>query len=201
MGNVYVNVHGREPEGIVPRGREYERLRDRLAEDLAALRDPEDGKPLCDHVYRREELYWGPAFDMAPDLLVRMRNYACTTRGACEFLGESLTSPPVVNHTGNHRLDGILIARGPDFATGRTVEGASLVDLAPTILYGRGVAVPIGTDGQVIENLYNIEFLRAHRIERSAAGENPPGVGSDSGLSDQEAALVRERLRALGYLT
>ena len=200
FGNIYLNVHGREPEGVVPRGREYERVRDRIADDLARLRDPEDGGPLCDRVYRREELYSGPAFDEAPDLLVRMRNYAYMTRGACEFLGDSLTSPPVVNHTGNHRLDGIFIARGPDFAEGETVDGARLIDLAPTILYGCGVPLPIETDGQVLVSTYKLEFSRAHRIERDALGV-APGEKGGADLSDEEAAQVRQRLRALGYLT
>ena len=200
FGNIYLNVHGREPEGVVPRGREYERVRDRIAADLERLRDPEDGGLLCDRVYRREELYSGPAFDEAPDLLVRMRNYSYMTRGACEFLGDSLTSPPVVNHTGNHRMDGILIARGPDFAEGATVDGASLIDLAPTILYGCGVPLPIETDGQVLVSTYKLEFSNAHRVTRAAPGPAARETG-EADLSDEEAAQVRERLRALGYLT
>lgn len=70
-GRVYLDMQGREPEGHVEPGREYERLREELARGLAGLRDLETGEPMVSRVYRREEIYAGPLFDRAPDLLVQ----------------------------------------------------------------------------------------------------------------------------------
>jgi len=55
-GRIYVNVAGREPGGIVPAD-EYDTVRERVARDLLALRDPQ-GRAVIRKVARREELYW-----------------------------------------------------------------------------------------------------------------------------------------------
>lgn len=201
FGNIYLNVHGREPEGIVPQGREYENIRRQIADDLLKLNDPDDGLVLVDRLYRAEELYWGEAVSMAPDLLVRMRNYSYMTRGACEFVGDSLTSKPLVNHTGNHRLDGILIAHGPDMAHSQKIEGAQLIDIASTLAFGCQAIVPMDWDGRVLVNLYDDAFLRSHEVR---TGDDVPGTArnkSENGLTDKETDIVRERLRSLGYLS
>ena len=55
---IYVNLEGREPNGIVPQS-EYEAVRDEVIERLSALIDPDDGKPVVDRVYKREEVVYG----------------------------------------------------------------------------------------------------------------------------------------------
>lgn len=82
-GRIYVNLRGREAAGCVP-GQEYGQVRDALAGDLLALRDPQ-GRPVVRQVLKREEIYWPPGrhgpdtassspaglppFAMAPDLI------------------------------------------------------------------------------------------------------------------------------------
>src|SRR4030042_3444570 len=76
FGNLFVNLKGREPLGIVERGSEYESLLEEVISKLYELKDPEDGKTVVERVYRKEELYRGEAFDVIPDLFLVMRNYA-----------------------------------------------------------------------------------------------------------------------------
>ena len=66
---------------------------------------------------------------------------------------------------GSHRLDGILIARGKPFRKGIEVEGARLIDMAPTILHLMGQPVPDDMDGRVLEELFDPEFLARHPIQ------------------------------------
>lgn len=56
-GRIFVNLSGREPQGIVPID-EYERTREQLAADLMNLRDPANGRAVIRKVIKREEIYW-----------------------------------------------------------------------------------------------------------------------------------------------
>src|SRR5260221_12971791 len=67
---LWVNVKGREPEGIVSPGAEYERVVAELRERLLAHRDPRTGEAIVTAVHRREEIYSGPHAAGGPDLLV-----------------------------------------------------------------------------------------------------------------------------------
>ena len=59
LGNIYINLAGREPSGAVLPGEEYERVRDGIIDGLEALVDPETGEFPVAKVYRREEIYHG----------------------------------------------------------------------------------------------------------------------------------------------
>jgi len=64
-GRFFVNLEGREANGSVSEG-EYKTVRDRLVDDLTALTGP-DGDPVCADVYLGEDVFDGPAADIAPD--------------------------------------------------------------------------------------------------------------------------------------
>jgi len=70
LGDVYVNLEGREKGGIVKPGAEYEALRKELSERLTAMADPKNGERAVSRVFRREEVY--RRFDprVIPDLIV-----------------------------------------------------------------------------------------------------------------------------------
>ena len=56
-GRIFVNLAGREPEGIVPL-EAYQEVRDALTTDLMALRAPQTGDPVIRTVVPREQMYW-----------------------------------------------------------------------------------------------------------------------------------------------
>ncbi len=70
LGDIYVNVQGRESGGIVAPGADYEALRRELIERLTALTDPKNGRRAVSRVFRREDVY--RRFDprLIPDLIV-----------------------------------------------------------------------------------------------------------------------------------
>jgi predicted AlkP superfamily phosphohydrolase/phosphomutase len=193
FGNVYINLRGREPEGCVE-PRDYERTRERVAEELATLTDPESRERIVDHIYRREEIYSGPFLEEAPDLVVVMKNYAYITRGGRELTQTEVVTDPAVNHTGNHRLDGMLVLFGPGIRQGLKLTGANIMDVMPTVLHLLGIPVPGEVDGRVLtevlerpEHLVNLAKKLVH------------GEGGPRRMTGSEEQLVRRRLKALGY--
>lgn len=198
-GQIFLNLRGREPEGIVP-PEAYESLRDEIARRMMDIVDPADGLPVVDRVYKKEELYHGRYLTEAPDLLAIMRGLTYITRMGYEFAGErgTLFREPYTDETGGHRLEGILIAAGPDIRRGALPE-RSIIDLTPTLLQLQGYPVPSYMDGAPIDALLTDPFRAAH----------PPAVvqaeirGREEMAGSWDAAAeadVTERLKQLGYL-
>ncbi|MEO8190858.1 MAG: alkaline phosphatase family protein [Acidobacteriota bacterium] len=70
LGDVYINLKGRERGGIVEPGPQYEGLRAELISRLTALTDPKNGERAVSRVFKREDIY--RRFDprVIPDLIV-----------------------------------------------------------------------------------------------------------------------------------
>jgi predicted AlkP superfamily phosphohydrolase/phosphomutase len=152
-GNIFVNLKGREPEGAIAPGAEYDRVLARLTDELLKLRDPTTGDAVVSRVFRKDELYSGPYTDLAPDLLIGWRDYAYFTskraesHGGAWFGEELMIEAADYPHTGTHRIEGTLIMAGPAFKQG-VCQPASLVDLAPTIFALLGIPVPGHMEGR-----------------------------------------------------
>lgn len=155
FGNIFVNLKGREPQGIVCEGSDYEKVVNSLINHLHTLKDNDEGKKkIISNIYRRQELYHGPFVQDAPDLLVVMRDYEYITRGGYEFVGDSLFSPPEINHSGNHRMNGISFFFGPRIKKDFRFSDIQITDLLPTILAMMGVKIPRDVDGRVVEEIF-----------------------------------------------
>lgn len=70
LGDIYVNLKGREADGLVEPGAEYEALRKELSERLTALTDPKNGLRAVSRVFRREDVYRRFNPRLIPDLIV-----------------------------------------------------------------------------------------------------------------------------------
>ena len=69
LGGIYINVEGREADGIVGPD-EYETVRQAIIDGLESYVDPATGKKPVFKVYRREECYTGYDANEMPDLRV-----------------------------------------------------------------------------------------------------------------------------------
>ena len=65
-GNLFVNLAGRDPHGIVQPGAEYDNLLKDVTDALTELKDPQTGQPVVAGVSRPDQLYSGPAVGHAP---------------------------------------------------------------------------------------------------------------------------------------
>ncbi|MGA1264947.1 MAG: alkaline phosphatase family protein [Prochlorothrix sp.] len=147
-GRVFLNVQGREPQGIVPMT-DYDRLRTELATRLEAFTDPQ-GNPLTNHAYRPQEIYQRVR-GMAPDLLVYFDNLAWRSVGSVGH-GSLYTAN---NDTGpddaNHAPLGLMIYYDPQRPQGgKVLEGAQLYDVVPTVCDRFGITPPKGLRGKVL---------------------------------------------------
>jgi predicted AlkP superfamily phosphohydrolase/phosphomutase len=207
--NIFVNAKSRFPEGIVEEGAEYEDLIEELVERLAGLVDPATGENIVQRVFRREELYHGDSLNKAPDMLVTWKNYEYNTRRgygkeAGGFLGSSLDFSDVSSYSclqksGTHHLEGIFIAKGPEIMDKSSFHGARIIDLAPTILYLLGQAIPEDMDGRIIEGIIGDSYLAANPIRFDHIGDLVRPT-EETAYSTQEEKDVRERLQGLGYI-
>jgi len=142
---IFLNVRGREPQGAVA-PEDYERVRGELADRLAALPGP-DGQPLGTRVYRPEEVY-DEANGVAPDLIVYFGDLAWRSLGT---VGGDEGVYSLENDTGpdgaNHAQEGLMLLAGPGIEPGR-LEGAHLLDVAPTVLELLGLERPASLRGR-----------------------------------------------------
>ena len=199
VGQIYVNLKGREPEGFVEPDAECEAVQQKVIQTLHEMSHPETGQPLVDQVIPGSQAVHGPYARRGPDLHVVMDGYR-TIAFPLFATDNRIVTRQIRGDSGCHRLHGIFIAWGPEIKAGETVEGARILDLAPTILHLIKLPVPDEMDGRVLT-----EALTTSRpVARQAAPPLPPlgGVreGTEAGLSAEETAEVKDRLRALGYL-
>ena len=141
-GRLFINLRGREPQGSVEPGQEYEALRKEIADSLSDLSDPVSGEPLIERVYRREEIYSGECYPQAPDL-VAMPHRGYDLKGSVKK--DVLTEKGVIN--GTHTYDDAML-----YVQGHDVEKpeVAIVDVMPTILHLMGVSIPDDVDGTVL---------------------------------------------------
>jgi predicted AlkP superfamily phosphohydrolase/phosphomutase len=193
IGEVHLNVKGREPEGIVEPGAEFEQVRSEIMRDLKSLRLP-DGSPLIEHVWKKEDVYHGAHLADAPDIVFFPRSLETIAFGDFEF-GSNKVLEPAYGVSSSHRMNGILIAHGAAVRPSAPIEAPSLIDLAPTILHMLGLPVPADMDGRVL-----VETLKQPGTVRSGASaerDREPGPG----YSEEEEAEIAERLKNLGYIS
>jgi predicted AlkP superfamily phosphohydrolase/phosphomutase len=197
---IVINVAGRQPQGIVQPGSEYEQVRAQILQQARQLIDPATGQPVVAHAYKREELYHGPHAERAPDIvLILTEDY----RGGTNVHPPAITSvdPSALSKVnGEHRMHGVLLARGPMIRQNAWLENARLVDMAPTILYTLGVPVPEEMDGVVLEDLFSPLYREAHPVQYSDQGKADDIGAVDSGLTPEEEEQVRRHLERLGYV-
>lgn len=196
-GQIFLNLRGREPEGVV----EPAEAPAVLAEIEAALRaipDPEGAGPLIGEIWRKEDLYEGPYLDRAPELTFLPRDMRHKALGTVDFTSHRFVERAYGN-SGDHRMDGILFLRGEGVRAGAAVSGAKLIDVAPTILHHLGLGVPSDFDGRVLEEAFT-DAERAARPVRTAPPAGAGAAGDGRGLTDEAAREIRERLKGIGYL-
>ena len=211
--SLWINVKGRQPSGTVEPGREYEEVRARLIEQLESWRHPESGEPIVEKAYRREEVYGGPSLEDAPDIVVKWAehdNYTYAFRLSSKskdlaWIEQVDPHAPqslafFTGKSGSHRDDGIFLAQGPAIRDGKMIDGAQIIDVAPTILHLCGVPVPQSMDGRVLEEIFTDQFNQAHPVERSSRETAGIDAGATDSYTAEDDEKISERLKSLGYI-
>lgn len=196
---VMINVVGRQAEGCVQPGEEYEALRTRILEEMRTLKDPKTGEPIVLEAYRREEIYSGERLETAPDIILVTQDCYKGGTGIDELVSE-VPLDVLSKLSGVHRMDGILLVQGPHVRKHAPLEKAGIIDVAPSILYMLDMPIPSDMDGKPLTAIF--EQAYAEQTEANYTDERKyEDVASDEyGYSEEEEESVRLKLEALGYL-
>jgi predicted AlkP superfamily phosphohydrolase/phosphomutase len=152
LGPIYINLAGREPQGIVSPGREYEEVRAEIISGLESYVDDKTGLHPVKKVYRREEMYPKFNLDVIPDLRpANDLNYRVSWQTTLGGVPAEIMEDNWKVWGADHCSVDPALVQGIFFANRKFDASApSIMDLMPTILNALGVAVPTGVDGKVI---------------------------------------------------
>lgn len=152
LGSIYVNLVGREPNGIVMPGAEYDALVKQIREGLESEVDPATGIKPVHRVYTRDDLYHGYDPNKLPDMrAANGENYRISWQDTLGGLSTQVFEDNDRVWSGDHcSLD-------PQFVRGillvnrkLTVENPGIIDIAPSILAELGLQPAGQVDGRVI---------------------------------------------------
>ena len=198
--SIWLNVRGRDPDGTVAPGPEYDARVAQLRTELLAWRHPATGVPIVERVHRRDEIYQGPATAEAPDLVLELAledgySFPCLPTTASEACSvrrlavQEYVAGKGGGMNGSHRPEGLWVLAGQGVAPTSRTE-AAIVDVAPSVLHLAGLAVPSWMDGRLLPGIAGPAIIE----------DDDPAVPSLAMAEDHEAEL-RQRLHALGYLS
>ncbi len=146
-GRIFLNIAGREPQGVIAPG-EVESVRDQLASEIAAIPGPDD-EPLNTRVMKPEVVY-SQVNNIAPDLMVYFGDLHWRSVGSLghgkHYTFDNDTGPDDANHDPH----GMYILYEPNQRGQGRVERHQLMDIAPTILDRLVIEVPSPMQGRII---------------------------------------------------
>lgn len=208
-GNIFINLEGREPNGTVAAGTDFEKMCKQVADHFLLLSNPITGEPLVKHVHRGKDLYNGPYAEQSPDLVIEWHDYGFWGRGRYDSDGPIFEKN---NHfefsqqplTGSHRPEGVFIATGPSINPASSPRSPHLMDIAPTILTLLGIEPPKHMDGRILHEILTLDETAF--LDKNAPQVNPEeglpirSAGDSAELSAEDSEKIAARLRSLGYL-
>ena len=172
---VFLNVRGREPQGVIAAA-EYDQFQDEMKARLEAL-PGEDGQPLNSQVFKPGEIYRNLR-NVAPDLIAFFGGLHWR---AMDAVGQGKIHVQENDGGCNPSPHGMFVLTSPNCPLGREYEGAHLLDMAPTLLDLAGYEVPAAMQGRSLV----------------AGMEKKSSRGGPDGESER---IVHDRLAGLGYV-
>lgn len=148
INGLYLNLKGRERDGIVESGWQREELLNELVSKLDAVRD-HNGRRVIRKVHRADKVYSGPATALAPDLVIGYcRDYRASWATCLGDMTEQVLLDNDSAWSADHCADvsevpGVIFSNRPIAAS-----APSLVDVAPSVLTEFGLKVPSTMEGK-----------------------------------------------------
>jgi predicted AlkP superfamily phosphohydrolase/phosphomutase len=151
INGIYLNLRGREKNGIVRTGEQQEKLLAEICAGLEAAVDPEVGRPAVKIAYRTDQVYAGDAREHGPDIVVGYhRGWRGSNESALGAIAPQVFADNLKKWSGDHciaadEVPGVILTNRP-----LTVADPSLLDMAPTILRRFGLTPPDAMEGRDI---------------------------------------------------
>jgi predicted AlkP superfamily phosphohydrolase/phosphomutase len=156
LGKIYINLRGREAQGIVNPGREYEELRDEIIGKFSKLVDPKDNRPVVSVLHKADRIFTGSRVPEAGDIVIGFQiGYRVSWQTALGGFPPEVIEDNDRKWSADHCSVNSEFAKGvflstdryPAFSSNDPSSGPEIIDLAPTILRHLGVEVPKDMDG------------------------------------------------------
>lgn len=171
----------------------------RLINKLETLRDPLSGEKMVARILPRDSLFRGPFAGKAPDLVAQFSyNYQ---------LGFDMRSNRLVSEirnrvrTGDHRMEGLFIASGPQIEPAKLEGEFAIQDVTPTLLYLAGTPIPENYDGRLMSELFSNDYLNANK-PTYLVGEDKLAISPHQATEAEQDDFEKSKalLKGLGYL-
>jgi predicted AlkP superfamily phosphohydrolase/phosphomutase len=189
---IRINMQGREPKGIVAPGQETQKLLVKIKLELLDLKFPHNGKPVFIRIEEGKNVYHGPFADRGPDLVTFMEvGNPHFSHHVKSCFGESRGT------RGGHKKEGIFIGWGMDIHRGCRLRDASIMDIAPTVLYALGIPLTPEMDGVVLDLFEG--GLEAEKLSQRQ-GCSMVKDDSQTEYTPEQEEEIKNRLKGLGYL-
>ncbi len=153
LGQIYINLKGREGHGIVSPGAESNAIQDDIAARLMVLTDPKTKARMVDAVYKSADIYSGAYVGNAAELQVGLaEGYRVSWQSTLGGAPPGIVYPNMKKWSGDHgsydykTTPGTLLSSRPIPAGSKV----GIIDLAPTVLKYFGVPIPPEIDGKAI---------------------------------------------------
>jgi predicted AlkP superfamily phosphohydrolase/phosphomutase len=190
-GKIYINLSGREPEGIV-RPEEKEEVMKEIAEKITNITDPKTGEKIRGEMIIGKDVYTGNEASAGPDMVFWPETYAPETWN----LDHSEIGPPI--GLSKHSLYGIFIGYNKKLIKTGKLEGTSILDVLPTALYSMGVPVHKDIDGKVLDVFKEKIETEVKEGEANEIKRATPETRKT--FTEEEENELKERLKGLGYM-
>jgi 2',3'-cyclic-nucleotide 2'-phosphodiesterase (5'-nucleotidase family) len=213
---IYVNLAGRDPGGVVPSG-DYQTVRNQIIAAFQNLTDPANpGAQVVDTILKKEELRNVAGSDSlhpsrSGDVVVVTRppyQFDAATPGQriafSQFFGQHGYLPNLVDLAHNVNLHGTFVAAGPGIRMQGPVGGVRAIDVAPTLAFLMGIPGPQNARGKILFNLVpvpgqykevailDISDWHAQLTPLSETADNVTGAGaSNPSFSVAGAAFLK----------
>jgi predicted AlkP superfamily phosphohydrolase/phosphomutase len=135
FGSIYLNIKGREKQGVIETGSDAESVSDKIVSELTKLIDPKDGQSVVKNVYRNDSIYSGGQLNNSPDLVIGFQDgFRVSWQTAIGGSPVEIIEDNLKKWSGDHIIDpsivpGILLT---NFNINK--ENPHQTDIAPTVL-------------------------------------------------------------------
>ena len=151
-GTLRINLKGREPEGIISPGKEYDEVCSEIENAFMELVNPDTGKNAVKEVIKVRDRYNGKYINDLPDVIIKWEGESPINSLYSPRIG-TVTGELPDKRSGAHMTYGFIIANGKNIKPLAELEERNIMDIAPTILHFFDVPVPNDMDGEVLKDM------------------------------------------------
>lgn len=148
-----INLIGREPEGIVNPGKEYDDICAEVEKTFMELINPLTGKKAVKEVIKTRDRYSGKYINDLPDIIIKWDGENPISSLSSERIG-TVTGELPDKRSGAHKTYGFFMTGGKNIRPFKELPEKNLMDIAPTILHLFNIPVPDDMDGEVLKDMF-----------------------------------------------